>query len=159
VARLQMPAPAAGYVLAAEVEDTSARGWPAQFPADGPNPVAGPRVWVGLRQHGVAGSENFDWNYLAALWPLMRKARSDWLTTRPGLPAAHDRAAWKRIGAPPGLGYGFGHREATQRGVCMFGARAALPADIGLGALVTTLDEIGHLLLQLAEHRPADRST
>lgn len=158
VARLQMPAQD-GHVLAAEVEDTSARGWPARFAAGAPNPVAGPRVWVGLRQHDVAGSENFDWHRLAALWPHMRQSRSDWLTTRPGLPAAHDRAAWKAIGAPAGLGYGFGHREAVQRHVCMFGARIALPADIALGELVEELDGIGRLLLELAAAPAAPTAT
>lgn len=103
VARIQMPAPAAVYVVAAEIEDPSGRSWPARFESNGPNPVTGPRVWVGLRQHGVDGSEGFNWDYLAALWPLMRSACNDWMATRPGLPAAHDRAAWHRIGAPLGL--------------------------------------------------------
>lgn len=151
VARMQMPAPAAGYELAAEVEDTSARGWPARYEHGTPNPVAGPRIWVGLRQHHVAGSEAFDWNNLATLWAVMRESRAEWLMTRPGLPAAHDRAAWKGIGAPAGLGYGFGHREATQRGVCMFGARIALPADIRLGQLVGELEDVGRLLLRLSQ--------
>jgi hypothetical protein len=129
VARLQTPAAVPGYEIAAEVEDPSARAWPAHLEPGSRSPVSGPRIWVGLRQHDVAGSEGFDWNYLAALWPLMRSARSDWMTTRPGLPAAHDRAAWQRIGAPLGLGYGFGHREATQRHVCMFGARVKLASQ------------------------------
>jgi len=154
VARIQMPAPAAGYVVAAEIEDPSARSWPARFEPDDPNPVSGPRVWVGLRQHGVAGSEGFNWNYLAALWPLMRSARNDWMATRPGLPASHDRAAWQHIGAPLGLGYGFGHREATKRGVCMFGGRIRLPADIRLGDLVDELQGVAELLLTMAAQRP-----
>jgi len=157
VARIQMPAPAAGYVVAAEIEDASARSWPARFEPDGPNPVTGPRVWVGLRQHGVDGSEGFNWDYLAALWPLMRSSRNDWMATRPGLPAAHDRAAWPRIGAPLGLGYGFGHREATKRGVCMFGGRIRLPADIRLGNLVDELQEVAELLLTMAAQRPPRR--
>jgi hypothetical protein len=157
VARLQMPAPAAGYVVAAELEDPSARAWPARFDPDGPNPVTGPRVWVGLRQHGVEGSEDFNWDYLAALWPLMRSSRNDWMATRPGLPAAHDRAAWHRIGAPLGLGYGFGHREATKRGVCMFGGRIRLPADIRLGDLVDELHQVADLLLTMAVQRPPRR--
>ncbi len=157
VARIQMPAPAAGYVVAAEIEDASARSWPARFEPDGPNPVTGPRVWVGLRQHGVDGSEGFNWDYLAALWPLMRSSRNDWMATRPGLPAAHDRAAWPRIGAPLGLGYGFGHREATKRSVCMFGARIRLPTDIRLGNLVDELQEVAELLLTMAAQRPPRR--
>jgi hypothetical protein len=157
VARIQMPAPAAGYVVAAEIEDPSARSWPARFDPRGPNPVTGPRVWIGLRQHGVAGSEGFNWDYLAALWPLLRGSRDDWMTTRPGLPAAHDRAAWKRIDAPVGLGYGFGHREATKRGVCMFGGRIRLPADIRLGDLVDELQQVAELLLTMAAQRPPRR--
>jgi len=157
VARIQMPAPAAGYVVAAEIEDASARSWPARFEPDGPNPVTGPRVWVGLRQHGVDGSEGFNWDYLAALWPLMRSSGNDWMATRPGLPAEHDRAAWHHIGAPLGLGYGFGHREATKRGVCMFGGRIRLPADIRLGNLVDELQEVAELLLTMAAQRPPRR--
>lgn len=157
VARIQMPAPAAGYVVAAELEDPSARSWPARFDPDGANPVTGPRVWVGLRQHGVKGSEGFSWDYLAALWPLMRSSRNDWMATRPGLPAPHDRAAWDRIGAPLGLGYGFGHREATKRGVCMFGSRIRLPADIRLGDLVGELQNVAELLLTMAAQRPPRR--
>jgi hypothetical protein len=152
VARLQTPAPVPGYVIAAEVEDPSARTWPARLERGSGNPVTGPRIWVGLRQHDVAGSEGFDWYYLAALWPLMRATRSDWMTTRPGLPAVHDRAGWRRIGSPLGLGYGFGHREATQRHVCMFGARVKLPADIRLAELVDELQHVTHLLLGMAVH-------
>lgn len=154
VARIQMPAPAPGYVVAAELEDPSARSWPARFEPDGPNPVTGPRVWVGLRQHGVDGSQGFNWDYLADLWPLMHSSRTDWMSTRPGLPAAHDREAWQRIGSPPGLGYGFGHREATKHHVCMFGGRIRLPADIRLGTLVEELQQVADLLLTLAARRP-----
>lgn len=154
VARLQMPAPQPGYVIAAEVEDTSARSWPGRLGRGQPNPVAGPRVWVGLRQHDVTGSEGFDWGYLASLWPAMQAARTDWITTGPGLPAAHDRAAWRGIGAPAGLGYGFGHREATVRGVCMFGARFRLPADIPLSDLLAELNRVGRLLLDLSQQHP-----
>ena len=157
VARVQMAAPVTGYVIAAEVEDTSARGWPARYQAGDPNPIAGPRVWVGLRQHRVTGSETFDWQYLASLWQIMQDVRSDWLRTRPGLPATHDRAAWKEIGSPAGLGYGFGHREATKHGVCMFGARIALPGNITLQDLLTELDDVGVMLLRLAEERRPTR--
>jgi hypothetical protein len=154
VARLQTPRSASGYVIAAEIEDSSARAWPAQLQPDAPNPVTGPRVWVGLRQHDVTGSDGFDWDYLASLWPIMRAARDDWTSTRPGLPADHDRAAWRRIGGPPGLGYGFGHREALKRGVCMFGARFQLPADIHLSAIVAELHDVARLLLELANAAP-----
>lgn len=158
VARLQTPAPVPGYVIAAEVEDPSARTWPARLDPAAPNPVTGPRVWVGLRQHNVNGSESFDWDYLASLWPLMSSTRSDWSTTRPGLPATHDRGGWQRIGSPRGLGYGFGHREATQRHVCMFGARFRLPAGIRLGQLVDELQGVTGLLLQMtAGARPVVR--
>ena len=68
VARLQMPADQRGYVIAAEVEDTSARSWLGRLGRGQPNPVAGPKIWVGLRQHNVTSSEGFDWDYLASLW-------------------------------------------------------------------------------------------
>jgi hypothetical protein len=119
------------------------------------NPIAGPVVWVGLRQHTVTGCEGFDWDYLASLWPVMRAARADWITTRPGLPAAHDRAGWRRNGAPDGLGFGFGHREAIRRGVCMFGARFRLAADVGLGDLVEELNGVADLLLDLGQRAGA----
>lgn len=154
VARLQTPAPLAGYVIAAEVEDPSARAWPAHLQSEAANPVGGPQIWVGLRQHNVTGSEGFDWDYLASLQPLIRAARSDWTTTGPGLPAPHDRAAWQRIGSPRDLGYGFGHREATKRNVCMFGARFRLRADTSLGQVVHELHEVSQLLLEMATIDP-----
>ena len=154
MARLHATAAVPGYVVAAEVEDTSARGWPTRLREDDANPVAGPRIWVGLRQHEVAGSEGFDWDYLATLWPLMRASRTDWMTGRPGLPAAHDRAGWQSIKSPQGLGYGFGHREAVKRKVCMFGARVQLRADIRLGELVDELHGVTRLLLHMAAALP-----
>lgn len=157
VTRLHIPVPEDGYVIAAEIEDTSARAWPARLPKETSNPVTGPRIWVGLRQHQVTGSEGFDWNYLASLWPLMRAARNDWTTTRPGLPTPHDRAGWQSIGSPAGLGHGFGHREALRRGVCMFGARFQLPADTRLDEIVTQLHDITRLLLAMAAITPPTR--
>jgi hypothetical protein len=154
VARLHMPAPRTGYMIAAEVEDTSARNWPAHLKPDATNPVAGPRIWVGLRQHNVPGSERFDWDYLASLQPLMHAARGDWTTTGPRLRAAHDRAGWQRIGSPRDLGYGFGHREATKRHVCMFGARFQLPADTRLADIVDELHTVARLLLDMATIEP-----
>jgi hypothetical protein len=148
-----MPAPQRGYVIAAEVEDRSARSWPGHLSRGEANPVAGPEVWVGLRQHNVTGSEGFDWDYLASLWHIMRVARADWITSRPGLHAAHDKAAWRRIGAPAGLGFGFGHREATRRGVCMFGARFRLAADVRLGDVLEELNDVSDLLLGLGQRR------
>ena len=80
----------------------------------------------------------------------MSAARSDWMATRPGLVAAHDREGWKRIGSPPTLGYGFGDREAVKRGTCMFGAKFHLPADILLGDLATELQSTAELLLAMS---------
>lgn len=154
VARLHMPSPVAGYMIAAEVEDTSARTWPAHLQPGDPNPVTGPKIWVGLRQHDVTGSQGFDWDYLASLWPLMSAAHDDWITTGPGLPTPHDRAAWRRIGSPRHLGYGFGHREAIKNNVCMFGARIQLPADTQLGQIVDELHKVAQLLLNMATVKP-----
>jgi hypothetical protein len=106
----------------------------------------------------VAGSQNFDWDYLASLWPLMRAARNDWITTGPGLPTPHDRTAWRRIGSPLHLGYGFGHREALTNNVCMFGARAQLPADIRLDRIVDELHGTAHLLRTMATWTPTKTS-
>jgi hypothetical protein len=112
----------------------SLKGEPTPQPQCGTRTaLAGGRCPRRERQHDVAGSEGFDWNYVATLWPLMRDTRDDWMTTRPGLPAAHDRAGWRRIESPLGRGNAFGHRAATQRHVCMFGGRFKLPADMRLG--------------------------
>jgi hypothetical protein len=141
VTRMQTPAAVAGYEVGAEAEEHTARGWPRLATA-GPNPLTGPQVWVGLRQHGVSTSAGFDWDYLHSLWPLMAAARSDWMATRPGLVAAYDRESWKRIGPPATLGDGFGDREAIKRHTCMFGAKFRLPADIRLGDLVDELQRV-----------------
>jgi hypothetical protein len=156
VARLHVPAPVDSYMVAAEIEDTSARRWPAHLKPGTTNPVTGPKIWVGLRQHDVTGSQEFDWDYLMSLWPLMRSARNDWITTGPGLPTPHDRTAWRQIGSPRHLGYGFGHREAVKKGVCMFGARAQLPADLRLGQIVNELRATARLLLTMAAAKPTE---
>jgi len=84
----------------------------------------------------------------------MAAARSDWVTTRPGLVAAHDRENWKRIGSPASLGFGFGDREAVKRGVCMFGAKFRLPADVRLGELVEELQGTATLILAMSTKAP-----
>jgi hypothetical protein len=73
------------------------------------------------------------------------------MTTRPGLVATHDRQQWKSIGSPAALGYGFGDREATKRGTCMFGAKFRLPADIRLGDLVDELQATASLILAMSK--------
>jgi hypothetical protein len=55
VTRMQTPAAVSGYEVGAEAEEHTARGWPRLATA-GPNPLTGPHVWVGLRQHGVSTS-------------------------------------------------------------------------------------------------------
>jgi hypothetical protein len=149
VTRMRTPAAVQGYEVGAEAEEHTARGWPRL--AEGPNPLSGPQVWVGLRQHGVTTSAGFDWEYLLAMWPTMAATRSDWMTTRPGLVATHDRQQWKSIGSPAALGYGFGDREATKRGTCMFGAKFRLPADIRLGDLVDELQATASLILAMSK--------
>jgi hypothetical protein len=124
--------------------------WPKEAPA-GPSLLTGPQIWVGLRQHNVTTSAGFDWAYLRSMWPVMSAARSDWIVGHPGHPAAHDRASWKRIGAPPTLGYGFGDREARKRGTCMVGARFQLPADIRLGDLADELQSTAELLFAMSK--------
>jgi hypothetical protein len=151
VARLYAPGALPGYVVAAEVEEHTARGWPAVASAHGPNPLTGPQVWVGLRQHNVTTSAGFDWNYLNSLWQVMKPARNDWMTTRPALVAVQDRENWKRIGSPVGLGFGFGDREAIKRGACMFGARFRLSRDARLGDVVEEVQAIGALLLDMSK--------
>lgn len=150
VTRMQTPAAKLGYEAGAEAEERTARRWPRQASA-GPNPLAGPLVWVGLRQHDVTTSAGFDWEYLRSMWPFMSAARSDWIAGRPGLPVAHDRAGWQRIGSPPTLGYGFGDRQAAKGHPCMFGAKFQLPADIRLGDFADELQSTAELLLQMSQ--------
>lgn len=78
----------------------------------------------------------------------MLAARSDW-KRRPGLVERHDREAWKRVGSPPHLGYGFGHRQALKRGECMFGGRYQLDPEITLGEIVSEMDQVCNLLLAM----------
>ncbi len=145
VTRLYAPAQLPDYVVAAEAEERTARGWPPTA-NNRTNPLKGPQVWVGLRQHNVTTSAGFDWDYLRSLWELMKAARSDWTTTRAGLVAPHDRANWQRIGSPASLGFGYGEREAAKQGACMFGARYRLSPDIQLGDLVTELQATADLV-------------
>jgi len=149
------PGAVPGYVVAAEAEKKSARAWPA-VAGDGANPLKGPEVWVGLRQQGVNTSAGFDWDYLNALWRVMKDARMDWITrTRPTLLAAHDQEGWERIGAPAGLGFGFGEREAKRSGACMFGAKFRLAPEVTLGELVAELQRTADLVRTLATINPS----
>jgi len=104
----------------------------------------------------VDTSANFDWDYLLALWPLMKAGRQDWVTT-PAKPKLHDRANWQGMiakGGPPYLGIGFGEAEAKRSGACMFGARFQLPANVELGGVVDALHETAALMLDMARLKP-----
>jgi hypothetical protein len=149
VALVRTPAALAGYDIGAEAETRGARSWPV---VGSPEPSAAARVgmWVGLRQPDVVTSANFDWEYLLLLWRQMAPTRGDWVTTRPGLPAPHDRDGWRRIGSPASLGFGFGDREARRSGTCMFGARLELPPDTRLGDVADELQQIADLIARLA---------
>jgi hypothetical protein len=149
VTRLHAPAQLPDYVVAAEAEERTARGRPTSA-GTGPNPLTGPQVWVGLRQHDVTTSARFDRDYLLSLWELMKAARSGWMTTGPGLVAPHDRENWERIGSPAGLGFGFGEREASKQGTCMFGAKYQLRPEIRLDDIVTELQATAELVCAMS---------
>lgn len=150
VARMYAPAAKPGFDIAAEAEERTARTWPPIADASQPCPLRGPQVWVGLRQGGVTSSAGFDWDYLAEIWAAIKPHRNDWITTRPALVAEIDKQNWQRIGCPVGLGYGYGNREATKRGACMFGAKIQLPADIRLADLVEELRHVAALISPFA---------
>jgi len=156
VARMYLPAAVPGYKVIVEAEEKlPVRGWrKISGPAAGA--ILGPSIKVCLIQCDVDTSANFDWDYLLALWPLMKAGRQDWVTT-PAKPKLHDRANWQGMiakGGPPYLGIGFGEAEAKRSGACMFGARFQLPANVELGGVVDALHETAALMLDMARLKP-----
>ena len=158
VARLYAETPVPGYWIMSEVEENlPVRDYPKYFTTDGPQPL-GPSAKVCLYQEDVQTSAGFDWDYLYRLWPVMEKARTDWVRHAARPRAAHDREGYKRIvaaGAPVFLGIGFGDAQAKINQACMFGARIQFPADITLAELSSEVAALAELTLKLAQAVPS----
>lgn len=107
-----------GYWIMSEVEERLAvRDYPKHFTAGGTRPL-GPSAKVCLYQDDVDTSKDFNWDYLHHLWPVMERARADWVRNAAQPRAAHDREGHKRIteaGAPAFLGIGFGDGNAKNQ--------------------------------------------
>jgi hypothetical protein len=158
VAQLYAETPAPGYTITVEIEENlPVRDYPKNFTAGGHKP-RGPSAKVCLCQEGVATSADFDWDYLLRLWPVMERARSDWVRNAARPKAAHDREGHARIvaaGAPAFLGIGFGEAQAKMGRFCMFGARIQFPADITLADLSAEVTKLSNLTLELAQINPS----
>lgn len=153
VARMWCQALRPGYYAMVEAEERlSVRDYPKWAGADR-NGARGPSVKVVLLQTGVATSAGFDWDYLAAMWPLMAAARDDWVPNVPKHRAVHDRDNWKAMvakGGPRHLGIGFGDAQARRSGACMFGARYQLSDQVRLQEVVDALHDTAQLLVDMS---------
>lgn len=148
-----------GYWIMSEVEERLAvRDYPKHFTAGGTRPL-GPSAKVCLYQDDVDTSKDFNWDYLHHLWPVMERARADWVRNAAQPRAAHDREGHKRIteaGAPAFLGIGFGDGNAKINRACMFGARIQFPADSTLAEISGEITAIAELTLNLAKVAPPE---
>jgi hypothetical protein len=149
VARLYAWTPKPGYTITVEIEEyLDVSDYPKHFTAAGPQP-RGPTAKVCLSQEDVETSAGFDWDYLLRLWlwPVMAKARGNWVRNAARPKAVHDQKGHARIvaaGAPPFLGIGFGEAQTKADNFCMFGARIQSPADITLAGLSASLQGNGY---------------
>ncbi|SDZ43591.1 hypothetical protein SAMN05444365_11627 [Micromonospora pattaloongensis] len=150
--------------LYTEVEENlPVRDFP-KYAGGGLRQLRGPSIKVCLQQRNVATSAGYNWHYLAAMWPLMHAARTDWVTNRAHPKAAHDRAGHDRAGhqqivaagVPPYVGIGFGEAQAKIDGACMFGARVQLPPTITLGDLAQELSTLSGLINDMANVVPPE---
>lgn len=119
ITRMWCPASRPGYYAMVEAEENlPVRNYP-KWAGASRNRARGPSIKVVLLQTGVSTSADFDWGYLAAMWPVMAAARDDWVTNTPRPRAAHDRASWTAMvanGGPRHLGVGFGEAQASGLG-------------------------------------------
>ena len=109
VTTMRCPASRPGYDAMVEAEENlPVRNYP-KWAGVSSIGARGPSVKVVLVQTGVATSAGFDWDYLAAMWPVMAAARADWVTNSARPRAAHDRENWNAMvakGGPRHLGVG-----------------------------------------------------
>ncbi|MFD6730239.1 hypothetical protein [Micromonospora aurantiaca (nom. illeg.)] len=157
VARLYTEAAEKDYRILVEVEENlPVRDFP-KYAGEGPRQPRGPSIKVCLQQRNITTSACYNWRYLAAMWPLMDTARSDWVTNPARPRAAHDRAGHQQIvaaGMPRYVGIGFGEAQAKIDGACMFGARVQLPPTITLGDLAQEVSSLYGLVSDLAKVVP-----
>ncbi len=151
VPRLRLDAHRPGYQILVECEE---RRPVRDFPkVAGGKPPLGPMVRVYLLQNSVQTSRDFDWDYLLAMWPAMAAARQDWDASLPRPKAEHDRAGHKRLvslGGPRHLGFGYGERQTKISKQCMFGARFMLAPSVTLHEIVSVMNGMGELMVELA---------
>jgi hypothetical protein len=163
-ARMNLDAAVRGYRVRVEAEERlPVRSYPKWVSATSVKPI-GPSVKVCLVQGGVSTSAGFDWDYLLALWPLMKRTPIVWVTRSAVPRAAHDRVNWRAMvdsGAPRYLGIGFGDAQAKRSHECMFGARFQLAPDVKLSEVVDALTTTTELMREMAAWSPGrfDRET
>lgn len=158
VLRYMAPTSRPDYKIVAEFEERLPnREFPkAAAGQDGKRPQ-GLSAKVVLMQTGVNTSQNFDWDWLHALWTHMDQARDDWVTATARPRATHDKAGIARIraaGAPAHLGIGFGEAQAAKGDACMFGARIQYDAKATLGHLAEEVPRVVRLIEDLAQVLP-----
>jgi hypothetical protein len=156
VVRMFADAAELGYRVMLEIEESLSVREFRNAGLDSPCP-RGPSIKVVLLQSGVTTSANFNWDYLHAMWPAMRTARTDWVTNTARPKAAHDRAGQQSIvakGAPGYLGVGFGEAQTKINGTCMFGARLQLRPDIKLSEILDELRILENLIVTMANVVP-----
>jgi hypothetical protein len=157
VVGIKAETPVPGYFVHLEVEDRlPVREWPRIVKAGRPTP-RGPSIKLCLRQEGVRTSATFNWEHLAALWPLIGEARHDWVASSARPRAPHDVAGWQLLqakGVPSYVGIGFGEKQAQQSRMCMFGVRLQLPPTILLGELAEMLNGMMPLVEEMASVAP-----
>lgn len=157
VVRLLTPAASAGYKVLADVEERMNVRQIPKYADSATRPPLGPSIRVALLQEGVTTSKNFDWDYLLAMWPLMRADREDWVTRSASPRADHDRTNHKAMiakGGPKYLGIGFGEAQVRITGQCLFGLRLQLQPDVTLAHVVATLEGLSDLLVRMALVEP-----
>ena len=159
VLRMYLDAKVPGYRVMVEVEERlGVRQIPKTIGSTSRRPL-GPTVLVALLQREVTTSANFDWDYLAAMVPLMTDARCDWVQTVPNT-KGHDRDNYHRmvaLGGPKWLGKGFGDAETRINHQCMFGARVNFPPSTTLAELQSEVESLYDLLIAMAEMASPDR--
>jgi hypothetical protein len=139
-----------GYTFIVEVQEGLSQ---MRFSTATPADLKGPVAKVFALQRDVSDSRSYNWDLLHSMWKLIEPSSAalgrPWVTRRATPKAAHDRENQRRLiakGMPAYVGFGYGDAQARITRDVIFGARMALPADVSLGDLVATLDELGKVL-------------
>lgn len=161
VARMWTPSSAPGHMVSCEIEEgMTAQAWKPDPHAPYCTRMAGPSIWVGLRQEDVETSADFDWGHLHRIFVETvldgdgqpRDLSRAWQPRPPNFRDAGDKERWRVIvtaGAPAWLGKGFGMAQARKYGDCLFGARYRVDADCTLGQVDDELRRLQSLIEQM----------